>query len=303
MGGRVGPRSSRTVWAGGGVLWRPSGSGVEVALVHRPRYDDWSLPKGKSEPGEILPVTAAREIVEETGLAIRLGHHLRTVRYRLPSGACKKVGYWSARVVDGRFRPNRECDELRWMPVDEAIAATSYALDAEVLHEFASRPVSELHTLLVVRHGWAGSRWPGADDVSRPLDEVGRRQADALAQILGLFGAGRLHAADRTRCVQTLEPLAERLDVAIRPEPALSEEAFDADPDAAHARLRKIGAKTGSVHVVCSQGGVIPPILERWADDDAVLLPAARTEKGSVWVLSVRDGVLVTADHIADPLG
>ena len=297
-------RPLRTVWAGGGVLWKPSKSaGVKVALVHRPRYDDWSLPKGKTEPGEILPVTAARELVEETGYEVRVGHHLQTVAYRLGSGTPKRVGYWATEAVGGGFKASHECDDLKWLSVPDAIDKVSYDADRSVLHTFAARPVRELHTTILVRHAWAGTpeEWDG-DDRLRPLDDCGVQQAAALRELLPLYGGHRLHAADRTRCVQTLTPLAESLRADIKPEPTLSEEAFAADPDAGYERMRKIGRKTGAIHVVCSQGGVIPGLLRRWAAVDGVSLPASDNLKGSVWILTTRDGDLVAADHIPSPL-
>ena len=296
---------NKTVWAGGGVLWKPSKSaGVKVALVHRRRYNDWSLPKGKSEPGEILPVTAAREIVEETGYQVRLGHHLETVSYRLNSGTPKQVGYWAAEAVGGDFVDNDECDDLRWLSIPHAIDRVSYDLDADVLRTFASRPVRDLHTMLVVRHAWAGvARDFDGDDRDRPLDECGVKQAAALRDVLGVFGAEKLHAADRARCIRTLHPLANALGATIRVEPTLSEEAFAADPDAAYKRLRRIGRKQRSVHAVCSQGSVIPPVLSRWANEDGVVLPPSQNLKGSVWVLTMADDTLVAADHIPSPLG
>lgn len=298
-------RPMRTVWAGGGVLWKPSASaGVKVALVHRPRYDDWSLPKGKAKPGEILPVTAARELVEETGYDVRIGHHLQTVGYRLGSGSPKRVGYWAMEAVGGTFVASHECDDLTWLSVPDAIAKVSYPADEAVLHAFVARPVRDLHTLIIVRHAWAGTpqEWDG-DDALRPLDETGVEQAAALRELLPLYGARRLHAADRTRCVATLTPLAEALRTEIKLETTLSEEAFADDPEAAYERLRKIGAKTGSIHAVCSQGGVIPDLLRRWAAEDGVELPASDNLKGSVWILTLRDGELVAADHIPSPLG
>ncbi|KJR03798.1 NUDIX hydrolase [Gordonia sihwensis] len=297
-------RPTRTVWAGGGVLWKPSKSaGVKVALVHRRRYDDWSLPKGKAERGEILPVTAARELVEETGYEVRLGHRLRTVGYRLASGVPKRVSYWAVEAVGGGFHANRECDDLKWLPVADAIDAVSYDADRDVLHTFASRPVRELHTLIVLRHASAGSRRDfTGDDRLRPLDTCGVAQAAAIRELLPLFGAHRLHAADRTRCVDTLAPLAESLRTEVKLEPALSEESFEAAPDEAYRRIRRLASKTGSVHAVCSQGGVIAPLLHRWAEADGVELPEADNRKGSVWVLTTRDGDLVAADHIPRPL-
>ena len=299
--------SQKVVWAAGGVLWRHCdhgrGDDLEVALVHRPRYDDWSLPKGKAEPGELLVTTAARELVEETGYEIRMGHRLITVEYTLGSGARKKVGYWSVAATGGEFVANHECDALRWLSLSDAIGLVSYAADRKVLRAFASQPVDELRTMLLARHAKAGRRAAfHGDDRDRPLDAEGRRQAAALTDLLGLFGAHHLHAADRLRCVQTLEPLAEALRRPVSVESALTEEAYAADPEAAYRRLLALAGKKGAVRVVCSQGKVIPPVLSRWAERDGVTLPASRNRKGSVWVLTLRGERLVAADHIPSPL-
>ncbi len=291
------------MWAAGGVLWRHAEVGVEVAIVHRPRYDDWSLPKGKAESGELLVATAAREIVEETGYEIRMGRRLCTVEYLLNSGAQKKVGYWAVAATGGEFVPNHECDELRWVGVEQATALVSYSADRRVLHEFASEPIVGLRTMLLVRHAKAGrrARFTG-DDRQRPLEAQGRRQADALVDLLGLFGAHRLHAADRLRCIQTLEPFADTIRADIEVEPLLTEEAYADDPDASFGRLTSIASHDGPVHAVCSQGKVIPPVLERWARRDGVALPASRNRKGSMWVLTLRGDSLVAVDHFPSPI-
>jgi 8-oxo-dGTP diphosphatase len=119
------------VRAGGGVVWRPAADGIEVLVVHRPRYDDWSLPKGKCDPGEGFEAAALREVAEETGLACELGPFLAEVRYVDHKGRDKVVRYWSMRVdaVDHRFEPNDEVDEVRWLGPDEAADLLSYAHD------------------------------------------------------------------------------------------------------------------------------------------------------------------------------
>lgn len=295
--------SQRVVWAAGGVLWRRGKHGVDVALVHRPRYDDWSLPKGKTEPGELLVTTAAREIVEETGYEIRMGRELVTVEYRLGSGALKKVGYWSVAATGGDFVANHECDALRWLSVPDAVDLVSYAADREVLRAFASHDADDLHTMLLVRHASAGRRADFAgDDRDRPLDGEGRRTAAALTDLLGLFGAHHLHAADRLRCVQTFEPLSEALRRTITVEPSLTEEAYAADSDASLGRLRTLAAKKGAVRAICSQGKVIPPALSRWAQRDGVVVPESKNRKGSVWVLTLTGDTLLAVDHIPSPL-
>jgi 8-oxo-dGTP pyrophosphatase MutT (NUDIX family) len=120
--------------AAGGVVWNISAKGVvKVLLVHRPRYDDWSFPKGKLDPGESHRQAAVREVAEETGLSCRLGDELSEVRYADRKGRPKRVRYWSMEPVDGEFAPNDEVDEVRWLPVDEAAELLSYAHDRTVL--------------------------------------------------------------------------------------------------------------------------------------------------------------------------
>jgi len=122
------------VTAAGGVLWRRSAAGeVEVLVVHRPRYDDWSFAKGKCDPGETFAETAEREVLEETGFEVAFGPELDEVRYRDHKGRSKLVRYWAMTVVGGAFAPNDEVDEVRWLPVGEAGDLVSYDHDAVLL--------------------------------------------------------------------------------------------------------------------------------------------------------------------------
>ncbi|MBD0859891.1 NUDIX hydrolase [Gordonia sp. zg691] len=300
-------KTTKSVWAAGGVVWRPGMSGstagadLELAVVHRPRYDDWTLPKGKGESGETLIDTAVREIAEETGQHVVLGRYLDDVHYDLGSTR-KHVRYWSARATGGTFTAGHEVDDLRWVSVDKARKLLSYPLDRAILQEFTRLP-ADLHTFLLVRHAKAGrrSRYKG-DDRLRPLDKVGRAQAAALVPLLLAFGAARIHAADRVRCEQTLEPLRARLDTELHIEPDLSEEAYRTNPTATQRRIRELASEMPETLAVCSQGKVIPPLMDWWAEQDGISLPKASNRKGSVWVLSLDDGRLVAADHIASPL-
>jgi 8-oxo-dGTP pyrophosphatase MutT (NUDIX family) len=293
---------SRAVLAAGAVLWRPNGDPAtpEVAIIHRPRYDDWSLPKGKVDPGETEPVTAVREVREETGYASHLGRRLAAVSYPVEQGI-KKVRYWAARCVGGEFSPNAEVDELKWLPVAEAIQELVYPHDRKVLRRFVKQPV-DTQTVLIVRHGTAGSksRYKG-DDRKRPLDKHGRAQAESLVGILLAFGADKLYAADRVRCRQTLEPLAEELGATIEDEPALTEEAYSENRKAARNRVLEIAA-AGGTPVICTQGKVIPDLIAWWCERDGVRPDKSRNRKGSTWVMSMAEGRLIAADHIGSPL-
>jgi 8-oxo-(d)GTP phosphatase len=295
--------SNKAVLAAGAVLWRNSDDGgePEVAVIHRPRYDDWSLPKGKVDVGESEPLTAVREVFEETGYSCRLGRRLTSVSYPVEKQGIKKVRYWAAHIVDGDFTPNDEVDELKWLPVSAALKQVQYAHDRKVLRRFAKFP-PDTKTVLIVRHGTAGSksRYKG-DDRLRPLDKHGRAQAESLVGQLLAFGADTLYAADRTRCRQTIEPLAEELGVGIEDEPLLTEEAYADDRKAARRRLLEIAATDGTP-VICSQGKVIPDLIEWWCERDGVRPDKSRNRKGSTWLMSSSRGTLIAADHIASPL-
>ena len=301
------------VRAAGAVLWRPGDSGPEVAVVHRPHHDDWSLPKGKLDPGELAADAAAREIREETGFSCALTRFLTDVRYRVPdrSGgtAPKRVTYFAARVADGAFVPNGEVDVLRWVSPAQARETLSYGQDGAVLDAFEGLP-TDVCTVLLVRHAEAGTRggFPG-DDALRPLSTTGAEQAAALHRVLPLFGPARVHSAPRTRCEQTVSAVAEDLGAEVHREPLLSEEGYREQPEAGVRRFLRIAGESG-VAVVCSQGGVIPDLVARLAHASGFPLRAAPSDKGSVWTLTFRsspstdDGVssleLVAADYLPD---
>jgi 8-oxo-dGTP diphosphatase len=122
--------------AAGGVVWRRTAKGdLKVLLVHRPRYDDWSLPKGKLEPGESHRQAALREVHEETGLECKAREELRTVEYRDRKGRAKRVRYWAMELVSGEFAPSREVDEMRWVTLHSIGKVVSYQRDARVVAE------------------------------------------------------------------------------------------------------------------------------------------------------------------------
>ena len=280
------------ILAAGAVLWRRAGDEPEIALVHRPRYDDWSLPKGKLDRGETPPFAAVREVAEETGMRSRLGPLLGEVHYEVAEGP-KTVRYWAAEARDGEFTANHETDELCWRGPDEAAGLLSYRHDLDVLRRFReSGPPDSL--VLMVRHAKAGSRsqWDAADDL-RPLSSTGHDQVRHLVALLPLFGPDRVLSAPPVRCRDTVIPLG----MPVADEPLLGEEGYWEDPAAGLARFREIAALPG-VSVVCSQGGVIPDVVGTLTGRDEVPSP-----KASTWVLGFVGGELRTADHYPHPTG
>lgn len=288
--------TAATILAAGGLMWRPDGDRVRIALVHRPRYDDWSLPKGTLKESEHPLEAACREVIEETGCRPLVQRELPGQSYLTPRGG-KHVRYWVMRV-DDRYRPIAvldEVDAMAWLTPVAAADRLSYDRDRAVLRAFA-RIGPRTTTVLFVRHGKADTRHLGLEDWQRPLDERGHAQAERLAEVLPWFGPRRVFSADRTRCVQTVEPLARRLGRTVEEEPLFSSEGYAAGPSAAVRRLREI-ASSGGPSVVCSQGDVIPDVLATLAGRDDVPMSEFPARKGSVWALSFRDGVLLAADY------
>ncbi len=291
--------------AAGAVVWQRSPSGeIEVVLVHRPRYDDWSLPKGKPHAGETLPITAVREVAEETGHSVTLGARLGRTRYLVRWGQ-KVAHYWAARPTGGSFRPSEEVDEVRWLPMAQATDLLTHRHDRRLLAGLDGA-TAVASTVLLVRHGEAGERedWHGDDDV-RPLTTAGWRQAEALRTLLPLFGARRVYSAPPLRCRQSVESVAADLGVPIIVEPRLSEDEYRADPAAGLSRLVEIAAEPGGPAVVCSQGKVIPDLVGKLADAAGVELVDVPSKKGSYWGLFFSGGslappVLLTADYYDD---
>ncbi|MEO6885636.1 MAG: NUDIX hydrolase [Jatrophihabitantaceae bacterium] len=281
--------------AAGGVVWRMHDGTLEIALIHRPRYDDWSLAKGKLEAGESELACAVREVGEELGSAVAVQRRIGRVRYNV-AGLQKTVAYWVMRHLGGEFVANDEVDDVRWLKPGKARKQLSYDLDRAVLADFSSTPVAD-SLIVLVRHAKAGKRteWRGPDAL-RPLDVAGSRQALALAPFLAHFAPTRLIAADPTRCIQTLEPTANAQGLPIQIAPEFADEHYLTSSGATQTALFAL-AKPGEVSVVCSQGVTIPSLID-------LIGPAVGsidTHKADSWVLTVVDGDVIAADHYDAP--
>jgi 8-oxo-(d)GTP phosphatase len=286
------------VRAAGGVPWRDH-SGLEVALVYRPRYGDWTLPKGKLERGEHPLLAAVREVHEETGLTCTPQVRLPTIRYLTGEpGVEKQVDFWSLAVrVDAGREPDHEIAEVRWVPVPEAAALLSYKHDRGVLAAFAALPrITAL--VVLVRHANAGARtaWHGPDRL-RPLDSVGHRQVEALTPLLAATGPDRTLSATPVRCRETVAPVADRLGLSVKVDPVFDEDSLDGVEGAA-AAVRALAAEGGTT-VVCSQGKVIPPVLRLLRPASATMVEEFPTPKGTGWLVAFAGTTAVSADRVA----
>lgn len=256
------------VCAAGTLPWRRRRGHLQVALVHRPRYDDWAWAKGKLDPGEIFPVAATRETHEETGLEVRLGRPLPSSTYRLRERSgepvVKDVRYWCAEVVGGRGLLEHEIDEVAWLGVEDARRRLTYRRDLDQLEALVEADAARTLTtwpLALVRHAKAHprSRWTGEDSL-RPLDERGLRQADELVPLLRAFGVERVVSSPSVRAAGTVSPFVQSTGTRLRLKPGLSEEGYAEDHTRAVHHLERL-LERGTPAALVSHGPVLPDLV------------------------------------------
>lgn len=276
--------------AAGAVLWRAGAAGPDVAVIHRPRYDDWTFPKGKAEVGEPPPLTAVREVWEETGVRPILGRRLPPSEYVSRRGP-KRVEYWAATGRGGEFTPNAEVDRLDWLPVPEAASRLTYPRDVALLEEFARGPVGTV-AYAIVRHTAAGAKLT-ADDELRPLNAQGRKDAKRLGELLACFGPARVFSSTTTRCLETMLPYAGRVGVEV-----VTDRRFTVGPAAAApARFAELIAEAEPAFV-CTHGELVPDVLARACQVLGASPPDdPELAKGSFWVLQAANGALASIER------
>jgi len=289
---------SQPVRAAGGIVLRGEGGDRSVALVHRPRYDDWSFPKGKLEDGEDEATAALREVEEETGLRCHLGPSVGAVTYRDRRGRAKVVRYFQMDADGGQFAPNQEVDELRWVPLEDAPRLLSYAHDRRLLRWVAKGTPAFASALYVVRHAKAGVReaWPGPDQ-ERPLTRRGRKQALRLIDRFRGLDIQRILSSPYLRCIQTVEPLAQARGLPVEVATELRE---GASPDELLRGLATFGDRST---VVCGHGTEIRSMIDRLEAGGATIEGASGIGKGSVWVLDREGERIVAAHYLPAPPG
>ncbi|NMA78445.1 MAG: NUDIX hydrolase [Actinomycetales bacterium] len=265
---RVAPGRPQPVLAAGALAWREKRDQVQVLLIHRPRYDDWSIPKGKLDKGETFPAAAVREVVEETGYRVRLHRPLPASVYLLPDGRTKIVQYWTATVrakVGPGPKDRGEVDEVRWVPLDEAEALVTRQSDQVPLGALRRYlEADELRTVPIViqRHGAAVSRskWRKGER-SRPLNSKGKKQAQALPPLLDAFDPASVVSSPWKRCLATVEPLAKVEGLKVRTKDELTEAAHTEHPARTAAVIDRV-LREARPTVVCTHRPVLPTVIE-----------------------------------------
>jgi 8-oxo-(d)GTP phosphatase len=256
----------RPILAGGAVVTREDQArGTEVLIIHRKRYDDWTLPKGKVEVGESVPACAVREVREETGVTIRLNVPLDSISYEAGSAGLKKVDYWGGVVLDAVPRaPDAEVDVVSWLPVRAALGRLTYSHDHFLVQQCLAQPPTT--PLIILRHAKAMDRkdW-SRKDTARPINSRGRRQSAMLVPMLEAYGVSKLVSSTSTRCLATLLPYADERKITIEKHGLLSEEEGKDNPKGVGNLARKIREATlhsGAPTVVCVHRPVLPHILD-----------------------------------------
>ena len=280
------------VVAAGAVVTRRGG---DVLLVHRPKYDDWSFPKGKVDPGEHVVAAAVREVAEETGLDIRLGPPLSAQRYWVTqngSRRLKRVHYWIGRVVGdddvSTYQVNEEIDEVCWVPLDKLRDRLDYDYDRGSLEEF-TRLRRRSYPLVILRHGQAQARksWEN-DDRERPLTKAGELQAQQVVPLLGAYGVTRILTSSSRRCWSTIAPYADVTGLDVEDTDDLSEEEATPELVAEHV-AELLGSKEPSV--LCGHRPMLPWVFQALRLEPVPLAP------GSVFVVHHRKGGIVAIEH------
>lgn len=294
MTARPKPPHMRIVRSAGALVWRlrPEANpipgtmipaqrqDIQVLIVHRPRYDDWSWPKGKREPGEAIPATAVREVEEETGVPIRLGAPLTVQRYRLGARVTKEVHYWvgfpDVSPETLRARPlaplasTKEIDKCQWVGARKAMRLLTRRGDRRLLEELLTRLAERTlytRTLAVLRHAKATKRshWEGTE-MTRPLSRRGSSQVLRLLPALSALGINQIITSPWRRCVATVAPYATLSGTPLKTEASFTEDAYREDSSKMRSVVRGLLTKSkldapASPLAICVHRPTIPGII------------------------------------------
>jgi len=290
------------IQAAGAVLWRKSDkSKLEIAIIHRPRYDDWSLPKGKVESGESHISAGYREIQEETGYESIFGPEIGSVVYKL-EGAPKEVRYWAAAATVKTGNPNpQEVDEVLWLEPNKAKEKLTNKDDRAIV-DFFLEFGADTFPIILLRHAKALKRteWDG-DDGDRPLEHRGQLQAKRLLPIYLPYGISEVHTSDALRCIETIDLMARQLEKTPIFAADLSEYGFAKDKDAPLDYVQDLMDR-GAPAIVCSHNPIIPKLVKKLVGKKYFKSMDRELEPAQAIVLHCRAGEVIACDWIDEPI-
>jgi len=292
----------QVILAAGAILWRKNKDKfTEVALIHRPKYDDWSFPKGKAEVGESLIACAFREVFEETGIESEFGAFLGQVEYPTVDGL-KQVSYWSAKALSNKaLTPNSEVDEIKWVALTKVREFLTLETDKKILDKFMKIKF-DTKPFILLRHAKAITRdeWQGDDD-DRPLDALGQNQAKRLLSMYQVFNLQQIHTSDAVRCYDTVDPIAKGLGIKLEVTGKLSESSYKKDKEKAIDYAKEL-IKDDQRILLCSHNPILPKLLNKLTKksdleaDDEKLLPA------DSWVIHRIGKDVIQIDRLDAPI-
>lgn len=293
---------SKSILAAGALVWRKSKEKkVEIAIIHRPKYDDWTIPKGKVESNESLIACAYREVIEETSIETEFGRYLGEINYQSLEGP-KQVSFWSARVLkENLFTPHSEVDQIKWVEVSKADNLLSLDTDREILNKFIKSKY-DTKPLILLRHAKAISRdeWQGDDD-DRPLDALGQGQAKRLLSIYQVFNLQQIHTSDAIRCYDTVQPMAKSLGLKLEVSSKVSESSFKKDRDTAFDYAKDL-MKADNRVLLCSHNPILPKMLNKLGKNSDVDTDEEKLSPADALVIHRIGREIIQIDRIDAPI-
>jgi 8-oxo-dGTP pyrophosphatase MutT (NUDIX family)/phosphohistidine phosphatase SixA len=278
--------------AAGAVVWRRNANDeVEIALIHRVKYDDWSIPKGKVEGDESLIACAYRETMEETGFDVRFGPIIGSISYSV-GDVPKTVTYWSAKFLTERSTPNPgEVDEIRWMTTPEAHQFLTRELDKKIITDFLEIDL-DTKPLILLRHA--------GEDTDRPLSSHGERQARRLLSNLQPYAIEEMHSSSAVRCYETITPMARSMSIDFFFTDSLSEDVFNKDRERPVKYIHRLLVNDYPV-LACSHNPILPEVISSFVNKFGIEVTDIKLEPGDAWVAHHIDREVVSVEYLQAP--
>jgi 8-oxo-dGTP diphosphatase len=286
---------------GGSVVWRRGEDDkLEIALIHRPKYNDWTIPKGKCEDGESQITAAFRETIEETGFKVKFSRFLGDVEYQTDEGK-KQISYWRAKFQKSVGLPiEGEVDEVRWFEVNSAVERVSHDSEKEIIQRFLESDLDS-KVLIQLRHckALARTEWEG-DDSKRPLDSVGLEQSERLIQNLIPFGIEEIHSSDAVRCYESINPLAKSLSLNYFFTDSLSEIVYQRKPNRVFKYIERL-LDNSNTTLICSHNPILPHYLQIKLNRQGFNVNDTFLKPGDAWIIHHIQREILAVDKLSAP--